>query len=190
MDEVATMRRVTELTGDVVDQVGADQLDLPTPCVGWTVRDVLNHITAGAEMLAVGVRDGSIPDDELGRIMTTDRLGDDHRRAFHRAADDANAVLAVPGVLHRIVQLPFGEMPASMAVRFAIFDFTTHAWDLATATGQSTQLDPEVAGVAHRMAQTMLSDDLRAAGMFGPEVAAPVGAHAADRLAALTGRTP
>ena len=39
------------------------QLDNPSPCDGWTVRDVLNHITGGAEMFALCVRDGSVPDE-------------------------------------------------------------------------------------------------------------------------------
>ena len=57
---------------------------------------------------------------------------------------------------------------AGVAVNIAIFDVTTHAWDLAKATGQSTDLDPEVIGVAYQVAQNMLSDDLRNAGLFGP----------------------
>jgi uncharacterized protein (TIGR03086 family) len=190
MDEVATMRRVIEVTGQVVDNIEPDQLDHPTPCAGWTVRDVLNHITGGAEMFALCVRDGSVRDEQLGEIMTTDRLGDDYRGSFHRAADAANAAFAIPGAMDRLVKLPFGEMPASLAVNLAIFDVTTHAWDLAKATGQSTDLDPEVATVAYQVAQTMLSDDLRSSGMFGPAVVASFDASPADRLAALAGRTP
>jgi uncharacterized protein (TIGR03086 family) len=189
MDEVATMRRVIEVTGRVVDDIEPAQLDDPSPCLGWTVRDVLNHIVAGAEMFALCVRDGSVPDEKLGEIMTTDRLGDDYKASFHHAADEANEVFAIPGAMNRIVKLPFGEMPAGMALDIAIFDVTTHAWDLAKATGQSTDLDPEVADVAYQVAQTMLNDDLRNAGMFGPEVVAPDDAPTADRLAALTGRS-
>jgi uncharacterized protein (TIGR03086 family) len=190
MDEVATMRRVIDVTARVVDGIGPEQLDDPSPCAGWTVRDVLNHVIAGAEVFTRCVRDGSVPDATLAEIMTTDRLGDDHREAFHRAAEAANEALAIPGAMDRLVQLPFGEMPARMALHIAIFDVTTHAWDLAKATGQSTDLDPEIATIAYQVALTMLSDDLRDAGMFGPAVAVPDGAPAADRLAALSGRTP
>ncbi len=190
MDQVATMRRVIEVTGDVVDHIEPDQLDNPSPCDAWTVRDVLNHITGGAEVFARCVRDGSVPDDELGELMTGDRLGDDYKGAFHRAADAANESFAIPGAMDRIVKMPFGEMPAGMAIDIAIFDVTTHAWDLAKATGQSTDLDPDVADVAYRVAQTMLNDDLRSLGIFGPAVEVAGDAPAADRLAALAGRTP
>jgi len=190
MDQVGTMRRVIELTGEVVDNIEPDQLDNPSPCVGWTVRDVLNHITGGAETFALCVRDGSIPDEIAGELMTGDRLGDDYKGSFHRAADAANESFAIPGAMDRIVKMPFGEMPAGMAVDIAIFDVTTHAWDLAKATGQSTDLDPEVAGIAYLVAQNMLNDDLRSLGLFGPAVEAAPDAPAADRLAALAGRTP
>jgi uncharacterized protein (TIGR03086 family) len=190
MDEVATMRRVIEVTTEVVDNIEPDQLDDPSPCDAWTVRDVLNHITSGAEMFALCVRDGAVPDELLEELMTGDRLGDDYKASFHDAADAANAAFAVPGAMDRIVTLPFGEMPAAMAVNVAIFDVTIHAWDLAKATGQSTDFAPDVSDAAYRVAQTMLSDEWRAAGMFGPAVAVAADAPAADRLAALAGRTP
>src|SRR4029077_21238438 len=96
MDEVATMQRVIALTGSVVDQIGPEQLDNPSPCEAWTVRDVLNHVTAGAEMFAICVRDGEVSDEQLGEIMMGDRLGDDYKASFHRATDDANAAFALP----------------------------------------------------------------------------------------------
>jgi uncharacterized protein (TIGR03086 family) len=190
MDEVATMRRVIELTGSVVDGIEPEQLDDPSPCAAWTVRDVLNHVVAGAEVFTRCVRDGSVPEDEFVRLTTSDLLGDDYKKSFHAAADAAVDAFAVPGAMERIVQMPFGEMPASMALKIAIFDVTTHAWDLAKATGQSTDLDPEVVKVAYRAARTMLSDDLRATGRFGPAVDVDDAAPTADQLAAFTGRIP
>jgi uncharacterized protein (TIGR03086 family) len=190
MDEVATMSKVIAETKRVVDGIQPQQLDSPTPCDAWTVRDVLNHLTAGAQMFGISVRDGSIPDDKLGQLLTGDNLGTDYKGSFNRAMADAEAAFGAPGAMERIVQLPFGEMPASMAVNLAIFDVTTHAWDLAKATGQSTDLDPEVAAIAFQVAQGMLSDDMRATGQFGPAVPVPDDAPMADRLAALAGRTP
>jgi uncharacterized protein (TIGR03086 family) len=190
MDEVATMSRVIDLTREVVDGIEPDQLDDPSPCAAWTVRDVLNHVTAGAEMFAACIRDGAISDAALGELMTTDRLGDDYQASFHAAADAASAAFAVPGAMDRIVHLPFGEMPGSMALDIAIFDVTTHAWDLARATGQTTDFAPEIVDEAYRRAQTMLTDDWRATGMFGAAVPIADDAPVADRLAALAGRTP
>jgi uncharacterized protein (TIGR03086 family) len=190
MDELATMRRVIELTGAVVDRIEPEQLTNPTPCAAWTVREVLNHLVAGAELYGRCVRDGSVSDAALHTILTTDALGDDHRASYHRAMGAALDAFAMPGAMDRIVRLPMGEMPVRLAMDIAIVDVTTHAWDLAVATGQPTDLDPDVVSAAYFAARTLLSDDLRATGRFGPMVEIADDAPWADRLAALTGRTP
>jgi uncharacterized protein (TIGR03086 family) len=190
MDTVAVMTKVIDETRRVVDGIEPGQLGDPSPCAGWTVRDVLNHITGGATMFALCVRDGSVPDEKLGEIMGGDNLGDDYRASFRAAADLAVGCFAIPGAMDKIVKLPFGEMPAGAALNIAVFDVTTHAWDLAKATGQSTALDPEVLGVALEIAHGMISDDYRASGMFGPAIDVPADAPLQDRLAAFTGRQP
>src|SRR5205823_624950 len=115
MDEVATMHKVLEMTGQVVDHIEPSQLDNPTPCTEWTVRDVLNHVTGGATMFGLCVRDGAVPDEKFGELMTGDNLGSDFKSSFHRATDAAEESFAIPGAMERIVKLPFGEMPAGMA---------------------------------------------------------------------------
>jgi uncharacterized protein (TIGR03086 family) len=190
MDSVAMMDKVLDETQRVVDGIDPSQLDEPTPCDQWTVRDVLNHITAGGDIFAIAATDGKVPDDKLGELMTADNLGADFKGAFRAAAGRASKAFEEPGVLDKVITLPFGEMPAGAAIQIAIFDLTTHAWDLASATGQSTALDPEVLGAALEIAKGLLSDDFRAAGMFGPRVQVADDAPAQDRLAAFTGRTP
>ncbi len=190
MDSIVMMERVMGETRRVVEGIDASQLDVPTPCSDWTVRDVLNHVVGGAQMFAISVRDGSVPDDQLGRLMTGDNLGTDFKASFAAAADSAESAIATPGVADKIVTLPFGQMPAGIALNIAVFDVTTHTWDLAKATGQDTALDPEVVGAALEVARGMLSDDMRAAGMFGPEVEVGPDAPIQDQLAAFTGRTP
>ncbi|MFC7614081.1 maleylpyruvate isomerase N-terminal domain-containing protein [Actinokineospora soli] len=37
-------RRAIESTGAVIDELTEDQLDLPTPCAKWVVRDVIAHM--------------------------------------------------------------------------------------------------------------------------------------------------
>jgi uncharacterized protein (TIGR03086 family) len=70
-------------------------------------------------------------------------------------------------------------------------EFVLHSWDLAKATGQSTDLDRELAGsvLAAMRASRLLA---RVRGKDGPvaqEQPAPVNASPADQLAAFMGRT-
>src|SRR6476646_3004417 len=111
MDQVATMRRVIEVTGEVVDHIEPDQLDNPTPCEGWTVRDVLNHITGGADMFAIAATEGKVPDEKLGQLMVGDNLGTDYKASFEAAKGRAQQSFEATAVAEKMVTLPFGEMP-------------------------------------------------------------------------------
>ena len=189
MDEAATMSRVIELTGQVVDRIEPDQLDNPSPCDEWTVRDLLNHITSGASMFAICVRDGSISDEQMGALMTGDNLGDDYRGAFRDASAAAMDAFGAEGAVDRMVTLPFGTMPAGVALNIAVFDVSIHTWDLARATDQSMELDIETLETAYALAQAMIPD-MRTNGVVAAEVEISADAPLEDRLAALAGRTP
>jgi uncharacterized protein (TIGR03086 family) len=190
MDSIAMMNKVLGETSRIVDGIEPEQLDNPTPCEGWTVRDVLNHVTGGADMFAVAAAEGKVPDEQLGQFMGGDNLGTDYKGSFEAASARAMTAFSPPDIADKMITLPFGEMPAGVAVNFAIFDVTTHTWDLAKGTGQSTDLDPEVLAAALDAAQLMLNDDFRALGLFAEAVPVPEDAPLQDRLAGLTGRTP
>ena len=124
------LQRVVDETTRVVDNVNDDQLGNATPCTEWTVRDLINHITGGATMFAISAEQGSVPDEQLGQLMGGDNLGNDSKGAWGVAAN--RAMTAFDGLdLSKIVKLPFGEMPAGVALNIAIFDVATHAVDIA-----------------------------------------------------------
>src|SRR5207253_5881244 len=137
MDPLATMERVVGESERVVHGVGPDQLDSPTLCTEWTVRDIINHITGGAMYFAMVAEQGSVPDEVMEKLLGAgDNLGDDYKGAFDEAARRFRAAFRQPGVLEKTVKLPFGEVPAAMAVNIGIFDVSTHTCDIAEPTGQ------------------------------------------------------
>lgn len=187
MAEDMLARVVNELR-KVVDGVRPDQMSAPTPCTEWDVRAVLNHVTGGSLMFAECLEQGSISDEEFGRLMSTDLVGDDPSAVFGAAADRALAAFGAPGAMDQVVTLPFGTMPASVAANIALFDLAVHGLDLAYATGQSTELDPDVLQAGWDAAQGMLGPEMRATGMFGEAQPCADDAPMAERLMAFTGR--
>src|SRR3954470_1169687 len=190
MSDVETMQRVLDETKRVVDGIDPSQLALTTPCSDWDVRAVLNHITGGADMFATCVNDGSISDERLGELLGGDNLGADYKASFAAASKRAMTAFERPGSADEIVTLPFGQMPAGIALRIAIFDVTVHAWDLAKATGQSTALDPDVLRPALDVGRQMIGPEMRDGGMFGREVPVGESAPLQDQLAGFAGRQP
>lgn len=187
MNELALLQRVVDETSRVIDHVSDDEMANPSPCEGWTVRDVVNHITGGATMFAVSVEQGKVPDDEIGRLMGGDNLGDDPKGAWNVAAEHALAAFERPDAMDTIVTLPFGEMPGRVALGIAVFDVLTHAVDIASATGQSLQ-DLDLVETALSMGHQMVGPELRQPGVFDAEQPVAADAPAEIRLLAFAGR--
>jgi len=187
MSNVALLQNVIDQTVDIVNQVSPDELGRPSPCADWTVRDVINHITAGATIFAISAEQGSVPDDELGRLMGGDNVGNDPQGAWATASRRAMDAFRQPGAMDKIVKLPFGEMPAGVALDIAIFDVATHACDIAHATGR-TVTDTELLEAALAMGQQMVGPELRAPGIFDDEQPAAASASPQDKLLAFAGR--
>jgi uncharacterized protein (TIGR03086 family) len=174
-------------TAGVLAEVETQQLDGATPCESWRVRELVNHIVGGAISFAVIAEMGVAPP----RGDAPDFCEGDFVTEFNKGAARAVKAFEAAGAMDKTMKLPFGELPGGVFVNIATIDTFTHGWDLAKATGQSTDLDPELAASLLPFAQGFVSDSLRGpdgAAPFGVQLEAPAGAGPADTLAAFLGR--
>jgi uncharacterized protein (TIGR03086 family) len=128
-------QRAQDAFAGVLANVSPDQLGAPTPCSEWTIRDLIEHVIGGNEH--VGIWSGS--DDE------PPARPDDTVAAHRATAAAAQDVFARPDGMSTMFKLPFGEIPGQIFIGMRTSDVLTHAWDLAVATNQPTDLDPELA---------------------------------------------
>jgi uncharacterized protein (TIGR03086 family) len=179
------LARAFASTRDVLSNVKAEQLDDPTPCTSWKVRDLINHIVGGAHWFGATTEAG-----ESAPPAERDWTEGDIVASFDEGAARAVAAFGAPGAQEKIVKLPFGEFPGAIYMGLATTDTFTHGWDLAKATRQSTDLDPVLAEQLLPAAELLVPDQFRGDEPmpFGPRVEPPAGATAADRLAAFMGR--
>ncbi len=177
--------QAVSVTKSVLATVKPDQLDDPTPCASWKVRDLINHIVGGSYFFAAAMN-GEAPGGDA-----PDFASGDYRSAYEEGSKQAIAAFAAPGALERLVKVPFGEFPGVAWMGLATTDTFTHAWDLAKATGQSTNLAPELAEQLLARAREAISDAIRGDEPmpFAPEKRCADNAAPADRLAAFLGRT-
>jgi uncharacterized protein (TIGR03086 family) len=171
----------------ILTNVRPDQLDDSTPCASWKVRDVINHLVGGSYFFAAATNGEATGDGS----DAPDFASGDYRAAYKDGSEQAMAAFAAPGALDRIVKVSFGEFPGIAWMGLATTDTFTHAWDLAKATGQSTDLAPQLADQLLIGARRAISEALRGDEPmpFAAEKSCPDGASAADRLAAFLGRT-
>jgi uncharacterized protein (TIGR03086 family) len=182
-----SFEQAVELAKGALANVRADQLDDPTPCASWKVRDVINHLVGGSYFFAAATK-GEAPGDGGD---APDFASGDYRAAYEEGSQQAIAAFAEPGAMERTVKVAFGEFPGFAWKSLATTDTFTHVWDIAKATGQSTDLAPELAEQLLAGARQAVSDAIRGDEPmpFAPEKSCPEGASAADRLAAFLGRT-
>ncbi|MEO7429221.1 MAG: TIGR03086 family metal-binding protein [Acidimicrobiales bacterium] len=179
------LARAFASTRDVLANMNDVDLDAPTPCASWTVRDLLNHIVGGAHWFGASTAAGESITAEQ------DWAKGDVLASFDEGVAGAIAAFDAPGAQERIIKLPFGDFPGAIFMGLATTDTFTHGWDLAKATGQSTDLDPDFAEQLLELAPLTVPDQFRGDEPmpFGPAKEAPAGSAAADRLAAFMGRT-
>ncbi len=182
-DPVQILRQADAAFSDVLANVAPEQLSLPTVNDDWDVRALINHVINGNRWGAEVLRIGDAPrpgDDAIGERAPID--------AYRESADAILSAFDEPGALGRTLQMPFGEIPGAGFAALRYSDLIGHAWDLAKATGQSTNIAPEVCEMALVMARQRLGGMDRAQLPFKDEVILAADACPADRLAAYLGK--
>src|SRR5204863_8986649 len=100
-----------------------------------------------------------------------DLIGDDWSSAYRRASETLLQTWRKRGT-EGTLQSRMGELPATWAVGQHLADIAVHGWDLARATGQSTDLDPDIGQTALEWGRENLNPQLRGQA-FGAEVNVP-----------------
>ena len=153
--------------------------DAPSPCEGWTARDVLAHVIDTEREFLARV--------DLAAEETADADGDPAARwAAHLAAVDA--LLADPAVAARPHDGAFGPTTVGdVLLDFYGFDLIVHRWDLARSQGREARLS-EAELTLVDAAVDGWGEHAYAPGIFGAPVDVPAGADAQTRVLARTGR--
>ncbi|MGW3539555.1 TIGR03086 family metal-binding protein [Nocardia niigatensis] len=182
--------RAVRASIDVVAGLTSADLDAPTPCAGWTLRDLLEHMIVQHRGFAAAAHGES----DLA-LWKPQPLGGDPVGEYRAAAEHVLAAFAEPGVLER--QFPLPEIrdgiviAAPLAISFHFIDYIVHTWDVARALGQPVEFDADLisAGLPVAEAVPRGPERERPGASFAPEVSAPE-ASGLDRILAVLGRAP
>ena len=180
------LQRAFDSTRSILANVKPDQMDDDTPCASWKVKDLVNHIVAGSQWFGATMDAGESGDFSDQPDFSTMNYMD----VFDDGVKKSVEAFGREGAAEKIVKLPFGEFPGSGFEGLAMTDTFVHGWDLAKATGQDTNLDPELAAQILEGSRQNISPQVRGDEPmpFGPECEAPPDAPIADQLAAFLGR--
>jgi uncharacterized protein (TIGR03086 family) len=116
----------------VIDAVPADAWSQPSPCEGWSARDVVRHLIDTE-------RDFFTKRDlDLGEAPDVDG---DPAAAWREHSQRVSALLADESVTATEYDGHFGPTTIGATVeQFYVFDLMVHRWDIARAAGLETHL--------------------------------------------------
>ena len=169
----------------VAAQVGDADLDRPTPCGEWSVRDLLGHLLAFSGHFVGVARHES---GEAGGPPA--ELPPDWRADLDARLADLAAVWAQPSAWEGEGSAGGLTMPRAQLGVVALEELVLHGWDLAQSIGADfTVRDEDLAIVAEFVAGFEHVPDEGRAGLYGPVVHAPTDTGL-DRVLTLAGRDP
>ena len=125
--------------------------DQSTPCPGWSVFDVVDHVVAGERFTAMTLSGASLAEASEAQVGIDPQNPD----VVAQLKEAAAAVLAAfDGSLDRIIEHRVGPVSARRILGFRIIDQLGHTWDIATAIGRSVALDPDALAVGLHVARS------------------------------------
>ncbi|EOD68267.1 TIGR03086 family metal-binding protein [Amycolatopsis vancoresmycina] len=163
-------------------------LTAPTPCAGYDVRGLLNHLLYwGPWLVAAGRRES--PPSPSGGEAEAALVTDDWRAALEKQTETLVDVFETPSAWTGTTALGTAELPAAVVGDMVLGEFVLHGWDLARASGQALDCDPAAATAVYESAVAM-GEQARSMGVYGPAVAVAEDAPPLARALGAAGRDP
>lgn len=175
LTELASAEATLAIVQRTLRSLTVSDMDLQTPCEDFTVAQLADHLLGSVTGIgkALGITVTNRPD----------------AAPEVRVADAAQPVLEAFRArgLDGSIDMGFAELPATTVANILNLEFLVHAWDFATATGQTLEVSPALSGYVLELTRNTISPQMRGAS-FAEETLVDESAASLDRLVAFTGR--
>jgi uncharacterized protein (TIGR03086 family) len=169
----------------LIEAVPKGALGEPTPCAGYSVGDLLDHISGAALAFTAAATKRPLEGAPSGDAAN---LGADWRTRIPRGVLALARAWRDPNAWTGMTRAGGVDLPAEVAGIVALDELVIHGWDLAQSTDQPAAYDgPELAAV-HAMVEQFRAGGIE--GLFGPAVEVTDDAPLLDRIVGLAGRDP
>ena len=169
----------------IVARLGEDDWERPTPCAGWTARDLLGHVVTSMRV-GISMMQGQ-PPASPDAARPGDLVEGDPLEFWHSTVVQARDVLGNAD-LTLMMETPLGGTVADALV-IPVIDLYVHAWDLGTVAGIAVEIPAGVIDFADAYIDPLPDGVMRGEDRaFGPQAPVPAGATPTERFIAWTGR--
>ncbi len=192
-DKTVDLTPAAQRLADLVARVGDDELGGPTPCPAYSLGDLIEHVGGLAlAFRAAAEKDTASPYVNHAPSGDASRLGEGWRARIPADLAALARAWAEPGAWTGMTRIASQDAPAEMVGITAADELVVHGWDVARATGQPYEPEPDLLDAAHDFLGMFASPDAPAGPEvpFGPSREVPGDAPALDQVLALAGRDP
>lgn len=158
-------RAAVQVSVDVVAAIRPAHLGLATPCEGWTLTDLLTHMTAQHHGFAAAARGQGADLDAWRTEPFAAAIAADPAGTYAAAAHDVLAAFGVDGVDDAPFALPeFGQdvtVAGATAMGFHFIDYVVHGWDVAATLGMPFTLPDDVIAAVLPMVMAVPDGEFR-----------------------------
>lgn len=161
-------------------------LPRPTPCSGWDLETLLDHLTDSIAVLHAAITTAGA---SARAAPPHPGPGRDPVARLRGQAVRLLGACAAAGPAERLVAIGDRELTASMVAVTGALEVTVHGWDIAAACAAPRPVPPGLAAVLLPIAPLLVTPDSRP-GLFAGPVRLPGPACPGDRLVAFLGRQP
>lgn len=183
-ERVALFERAAEYLLDRLTDATDAGLGDPTPCPGWDLRTLVEHVADVADGLT-----GLIATGTLNMPATPRQVADPVADAQERARHLVETMSTATG--DRAITDDDADVTewVEQAAQAGVIEFTAHGWDVATACGDREPIPADLAMDVLELATSLIDDSIRLSN-FGPAFELDPTATPSDRLIAFLGRHP
>jgi uncharacterized protein (TIGR03086 family) len=186
-DGVELLDRSIAYALGALQAITPDALHRPTPCRGWTLQILLEHMDESLAALCEAADVGRIEleranaDDNRGRAAET--IARLRARACRLLSWSAEAID------EHTIEVSDRMLNAGVVTTTGALEITVHGWDVAQACGRDRPIPAKLAGRLLELSPRLVTDDDRPA-RFAAPVELPRRSGPADQLVAFLGRHP
>ncbi|EID09044.1 hypothetical protein MXEN_20430 [Mycobacterium xenopi RIVM700367] len=170
---------------EAVEQIPPENWDQPSNLDGWSVRDLVGHVTGSAAKIVTLVEGGEV---WTGPSQPADWKSDDPPARLRDFAARLQAALPTAD-LNVMRASPEGEVPLQRALTLPVADLIMHSWDVYRSQDRLVELPEDLTAFCRRLVESLPEDMLRRPGAFGPAQPVPEDATPTTRLMAYLGRS-
>ena len=160
------------------------QMNDPTPCSEFAVHDVLDHMVTLGGTFAYWFRGEPAPEPKPSGVY-----GWVPAAEFREVMTDLLDAVKSPGGDGACGVDPDGRDAGRRLCPIVAFDGLVHGWDLATSTGQTFDVPPDVVAAVDGFARDAIAPEMRDGDTFKEATVAPDDASPLERLVAFSGRS-